>query len=202
MTNQLKKFSALWAVCLLMASAPALAIPTLVFQPANQTVDLGSDAAVDVFVTGLSGELVGSYDFSVAWDSALLGLDSVSFGSGLSPSISDFVPGTGNVNVFEVGLGALPQDGLSSFRLFTLVFDTLGVGTSALSFIGNIAPDLGFLGDDLGNLLATDTQAGSITIRPGSTPVPEPAMLSMLLVGLGAFGALRTRRLQKNTRLS
>jgi len=194
-------FGKLWAIAALsvavLSSGPALALPILTFAPLNQTVNLGDTASVDVMVTGLTGEFVGSYDFNVSWDAALLSLDSLSFGDALDgplDSLSGFVNGTGSVNAFEVSLGLLSnQDGLSDFRLFTLSFDTLAVGTSALNFIGGIIPT-GLLGDELGELLPTEVIAGSITINEGSVSVPEPGTLALFAIGLGLAGALKRRR--------
>lgn len=195
-------FLALCATAILpLAGTPALAIPILSFSPLNQTVDLGDTASVDVMVSGLSGEYVGSYNFSVSWDASLLSLQSLVFGNGLDgplDSISGSLAGTGSVNAFEVSLGLLlNQDGNSPFKLFTLGFNTLGTGTSALGLVGNIGPGNGFLGDELGELIATETAPGSITINPRTTPVSEPGSLLMLfLAGIGMVVALRGLRCQ------
>lgn len=178
-----------------LAGTQASATPILTFSPLNQTVDLGNTASVDVMVTGLSGEYVGTYDFSVNWDATLLSLQSLVFSDGLDgplDSISGSVGGPGTVNAFEVSLGSLlNQDGVSPFKLFTLGFDTLAAGTSALTLAGNISPGNGFLGDALGELLQAETEAGSITINPRTTAVPEPGSLIMMLLAGCAIAVAR-----------
>lgn len=181
-----------------LSSAPALAAPILTFAPSSQTVDLGDIATVDVMVTNLTGEFVGTYDFNVNWDASLLSLQSLTFGDALDgplDSIAGFLGGSGSVNAFEVSLGALAnQDGLSDFRLFTLAFNTLALGTSALSFTSGIIPS-GLLGDELGQLLAVSTTEGSITIQgQPDMAVPEPGTLGLMALGVGFIGMLRRRR--------
>lgn len=172
----------------------------LSFVPANQTVQLGNQATVDVMVTGLMEQYVGEYDFNVSWDASLLSLTNVDFdifldGPGDSlQSVDSSV--SGMVNVAELSLsGLFNQDGASDFRLFSLTFDTLNVGTSLLNFTGNIGLDPNaYLGDGWGSVFQTDVSTGSITIEQRTTTVPEPSTLMLFLAaGLLGFGANRIK---------
>lgn len=182
----------------LLLSSQVFAIPMLNFTPASQTVNLGDQATVNVGLSGLSNEYVGAFDFNVSWDSSLLSLDSSSFDiflDGPGDSISGVDSSTaGTVNMFEVSLGALiNQDGSSDINLFSLTFNTLGLGTSALSFSAGIDPFFDFLGDDLGFALPTDISGGSIEI----VDAPEPGVIWLLSAGLILLGFSQHRFLQR-----
>ena len=179
----------LCAVTLAVFAQNSLATPTLTFAPLNQSVALGSQLSVDVLVTGLSNDFVGDFDFFVEWDASLLFLDSLIFGDalddGLGLSLQDVDSSTmGTVNVAELSYGALTnQDGFFDLTLFTLTFDTLGLGTSILDFLGNIGGDPSLaLGDGIGGSYQTGFDMGSITITSAS--VPEPGQMALLVVGL------------------
>jgi hypothetical protein len=185
---------------LFFAAGRALAMPTLEFVPSAQTVNLGDQTTVDINVTGLSGEFVGAFDFDVNWDSSLLSLASVDFGTSLggpvdsaqSNPLTDSSNPTfglaGTANVAEVSFADLStlQTGTDPFSLFSLTFESLAAGTSSLAF----SPGLfgGFLGDDLGFSLLTDASAtGAITVDP------IPAAVYLFLSGLGALTWLGKR---------
>ncbi|MCI0506747.1 MAG: cohesin domain-containing protein [Gammaproteobacteria bacterium] len=198
-TNTMNKFlkHIMYVLILLlgMAGSSAFAV-TLSFVPANQTVQLGDQATVDVMVTGLVEQYVGTYDFNVSWDASLLSLTNVDFDIYLdSPFSFQSVDAStaGSVNVAELSFdGLFNQDGSSDFRLFSLTFDTLDAGTSLLNFTGNIGGDpTAFLGDAFGSLLQTDAGLGSITIER-TAGVPEPSSLLLLMTaGMFMFGARR-----------
>ncbi len=180
----------------LLTQAPALAAPIPIeFVPADQSVLLGRQVTVDV-VIGPSASNIATYDMKVSWDSSLLSLSAVAFGTslgGAGNAVVDVFFGTGFADVTEFSfLGSLDgfQDG-TPFRAFTLSFETLGIGTSALTLMGNIlgqpAP-FSFLGSETGPALEAAPGAGSITI---TQVVAEPSTLLLLILGFAGLGAMR-----------
>ena len=106
-------------------------------------------------------------------------LDLFSLGSLYVPTA-----GVGSVNLWELSLD-LPEDldelQADAFTLVTVTFDTLAAGVSTLGLVVN------YLGDSVGDSLATTVEGGSITVNRQAS-VPEPftaALLSLGLVGLG-----------------
>lgn len=187
-----------------LLSVSAHADPILInFDPVAQTTEFGNQVSVDVTADAggqvdLFGPVViAAYDLIVNWDSTLLSLADVMFGGSLGDpelveSLQGTVPGTGMVNVAEVsflfdftGL----QDG-SVFTLFTLVFDTLDVGTSSLDISDPIVGD--FAGLPLEAVLGT----GSIEITERTVAVAEPGTLLLFMTGLLAIRSVRRRSCQ------
>jgi hypothetical protein len=168
------------------------------FSPSSGTFGVGGSTSVDVVISGL-GDLVapsvGTYDFNVAFNSSVLGLTGVTFGTGLDLSGLGGVRSTdasvaGTVNVFELSLDSeadLNDLQSGSFTLFTLFFEGLAPGTSALSLAVNA------LGDALGETLEADVSGGELTVT-ADTVVPLPAAVWLLLSGLGGLGILGRRR--------
>lgn len=202
----MKQFLAICTV--LMLGIPSMASATLIdFDPSDTTADLGDTIAIDIVATPEAGELIGEYDFIVNFDPTILALDDLIFG----PSLNDdeffcslvgcrgSVDVAGGVNLFELSLAFplfLLQDGTSPIVLATLIFDTIGVGTSDLSFTGNIAgqsPPFGILGDEFGfPLPSAQPGTGSVTV----VQVPEPSTLLLTFSGLVILlSSLRRRRI-------
>jgi hypothetical protein len=71
-------------VALLFALSSFTNAATISFLPSFQRIGLGSTAEVDVVVSGLPvGTPLGGFDFTLAYDPAILSLSSVDFGLGL-----------------------------------------------------------------------------------------------------------------------
>jgi hypothetical protein len=163
--------------------------PALSFSPSAQLVPIGNQAIVDVNISGLTGPLaLGAYDLNVNFNSSILSLASISFGIGLNlgnplnSTTGTF--GTNPLNVFEVSFvspATLSAGQPDSFRLFTLTFNTLSLGTSPLSFSSVI------LGDQNGDPLTATLGAGSITVTP------EPSTWLLMASGLVGLGAYRRK---------
>lgn len=179
--------------------------------PSRQRVDLGEIASVDVSATGLSQQRVGAFDFWVIFDSGILQLLGVDFGPSLGNPFDDFVnissPVNGRTNVAELSLlsdlSGL-QSGDGDLLLFTLRFQTVKAGISALTLEENILGVAGgFLGDELGNPIdVSPISAASITVGDtGPTaPLPEPGSGSLLILAAAAALAASRRRPSKARR--
>ena len=181
-------------LCLASVSANAVEI---FFDPASQMVDLGDSVSVDVVITDL-GDLTApaltTFDVDVLFDDSLLSVTGVTFGTGLDTgsfgSIQSDFGFPGGHNVFEISLedsADLIASQPSEFVLFTLTFDTLGVGTSPLTL--NIQD----LGDEQSNFVSADTRTGEIQIKQPSSAIPVPATFALMGFGLAALGYKRHR---------
>lgn len=194
------------ATVLALCGTQSASAISLVFSPQNQTVNLFSQASVDIMVTDLLGLKVGSYDFFVGWNSSILSLNSVTYGNanfdgdlGVIRGESVIAPGSEEVFGFTLG-DLLNQDGSTPIDLMTFTFNTLTTGTSLLTFADGIVSGFdssgnpiynGSLGDDSPQTLAipnVNKVQGSITVvnQGGGHPVPEPTI--MLLFGAGFMG--------------
>ncbi len=172
-------------VLLGLGSTASLAGYTLSFDPVAQTVPLGPQVAVTVRIGNFLPGGLGSYDFSVNFDAGILAFDSATdlFGLGFAQGLGSLETSPGVVKFsdfsFEAESDLLDlQGGLADFPLFRIVFDTLAVGTSALSF-GDVT-----LGDAAQNRVDVDISGGSVSVEPRS--VPEPMTLWLVMAGLVA----------------
>jgi len=155
---------------------------SLSFVPPAQTVPIGQAVSVEVVISDLGDDEVGDFDLDVSFDPTILTPTTVTFGALLGgPTLFEavtsfsFLPGV--VDFAEVSLlspadlEALQPD---SFTLATLFFDTVGAGTSPLSFTQVI------LDDAFAQPLTVQTGSGSVSA------VPEPG--TGILVGSGLIG--------------
>lgn len=192
----------LFVVANLAASLPTAHALTISVAPSSGTIDVGGNVIADLVISGLgsgvAASTVGAFDVNIAFNPAIVSLNSVTFGALLgNPAFGEAItafdnstPGT--VNLFSVSLleasgstctFCLPPylDALqpSTFVLATLSFAGLSQGTSALSILVNA------LGDGDGNDVATGliTSDGTVTVRATSTAIPEPGSLALMLVG-------------------
>jgi hypothetical protein len=191
---------AVWLVCLLGAGT-SHAVPMLEFQPSAASVTVGGSTSVDVMLSGLVDEYIGSYDLTIDWDAAVLSLQGVVFDiylDGPADSIAGSSGAAGSVNVYEVSLGTLAnQTGSGALRLFSLNFDAIGAGLSSLSFSSVL------LGDATGaSFDGFEASSGSIEVEERPAPVPESGSLLMLGLGLAALALSRRQQTQARGRTS
>jgi hypothetical protein len=169
----------------------------LTFTPNNQITELGDKVNVDLTISGLGDNIdpaLGTFDVVVGFDDSIIDFDSATFGNQLN--FSNSILGTAeeiftppnSLRLFEIS-GELPDDLVASqadsFTLATVTLDTVGLGTTNLSF-GNVV-----LGDENGDPLSDVNLApGAITVEPGNpgTAVPEASnILSLLALGIGGL---------------
>jgi len=177
------------------------AVPLLTFSSQYSSVEWDDQVSVDVVVTDLDYEFVGNFDFKVIWDFNFLSLEGIVFGDALEDSsqnsFQDWTSSDGSIDIAELSSGLLPnQDGFSDLTLFTLTFDVLGLGSSALNLEGDIGNNVKYaLGDNDGKVLNADFGTGEITITQS---VPESGLMGLFLLGLIGVGVGRRGSLLDN----
>ncbi len=176
------------ALCI---AQPAGAV-TVGLTPAAQSVNVGSAATVNLYISGLgffAAPSLGTYDLKIDFDPLILSFTGASFGNGLDlyglGSLWEVTPGNGSVNLFELSydspsdLDALQAD---TFVMATLTFNAIGNGTSPLLISVNA------LGDAYGDPLAADLVGANISA------VPEPVNQLLMGVGVGMIALFMRRR--------
>ena len=186
-----KMFKLMFASAFLAASSLSHAV-MIEFSPTDQTVDLGDSVSVDLIASDLASEDLGAFQFDMLFDDGILDLTSVTFGTGPSTDVGGFSPvqessaGSGSVFLKELSTSLDLSAQADSFVLATLEFATDAVGIADLSFDNLIFSDLG------GSALDFEAFTGTIEVV-GSTNVPEPSSLAIMLLGTaGLFWSRRT----------
>lgn len=165
------------------------------FDPDNQSVANGSPVQVDIVFSDLGGEIISAYDLDVTYDASIISATGVVFASSLGDEFffevfNDFDLSTpGIVDLAQISLlsdsDLLAFQGGDSITAATLMFDTLGTGTTELGFVFNAFNDVK---GSRGLVLDLDINGGSITV---GSAIPEPS--AALLFAVGAL-LLRPRR--------
>jgi hypothetical protein len=187
------------ALLLAVGIVPAADAFTLTLVPQSPSVTLGQVAWVDVIASDLAdgaAPSLGAFDLNVSFDSSLLSVSGVSFGSGLdvlgNGSLQDFdASSPGVINAFEVAFDTtanLNQFQPGAFTLFSIGFDTLAAGTSPLTFTVNS------LSSAEGTELVPDFLNDNSSLSVVAAPVPLPAAAWLLLSGLAGAGFFARRR--------
>jgi hypothetical protein len=167
----------------------------LTFAPLHQTVELGETVNVDIHISGLTGfDALGAFDLDLEFDDSILGFSGVSFGTQLDlfgfGSLQDASASGGVVDVSEVSMD-LPFDledfQLDDFVLATIEFNADALGTSTLSYSQTILSDAWGIGFD------PDLETGWIQVI-APTSVPEPNILTLLLLSAAGVAGLRVKK--------
>jgi hypothetical protein len=165
---------------------------TIDFVPPSQTIFLGDPATVGMAVTLGANDLpLAGFDLFVAYDSTIVDFTGATYGTALLPSVQiTSAAGSNPLEVFELSLG--PGVATSPIDIVSLLFQGVGVGTSALNVLAGVPGTvaLSLLSDLDGNPIAFTATPGSITVER----IPEPA--TMLLLGGGLAGLFFLRRKQ------
>lgn len=167
----------------------------LFITPATQTVGLGQQVALTVQVSDVLPAGLGAYDFTLRYDPAVLGFASVDDAQGLGTAIG--------LAATDVGAGVLLSDfsfeltadllALQSpdFALFTIYFNALSVGSSALT-VENLATF-----DAAGHALAYGASGAMVTVAPPASRLPEPGGLALVGLALLAMACSALWRRQR-----
>lgn len=169
------------------------------------TVSAGDSVNAAIEISGLQGNApngpsLGAYEFTLSWDSSILGTPIVTFGDpGLGDQLALSVPSikcTGaacggvatnsSLTIGEVSLDSvstLNADQAAAFTLATVDFTALASGsTSSL---------------DLASITLADASGNRLSLGPygGPNVVPEPRMgVLVLIAGLAGFFIRQRRR--------
>jgi hypothetical protein len=173
-------------------AVPALGISLDVI-PSSTTVMPGDSFSIDVVVSDLGLEVVSAFDLDLSYDPTIVDATGVTFGTylgdpALFEAFTAAVLSPGLVDFAEVSLLSdaqllALQTGMDPFSLATISFDALALGTSPLTFSGDV---------DVKGLLALrlDVEVGDGVVNV----VPEPHAFVAFLVGaLVVGGALRRK---------
>jgi len=181
-------------LCIRLANADIIE-----FRPQSLVAGPGETIALDIFATGLDGEIVSAYDLDITYDSGVLSATGVTFGSSLGDALFFEVFEAFDVSVPGLidlaQLSLLPDEllfamhGGSDVFLATILFDTLSTGVSSLDFVFDAFNDV--KGFDAAVLPVTGTP-GLVTVE-APVAVSNAPVSALLLTGL-ALLALRHRR--------
>lgn len=178
--------------------ASALAVPTFVLTPSSSTVVVG-----EVFALSLKGtsfgetaggtvinNVSGGQAFSFSYGAAGFEIVSISIAPrwNFSPANKTGTIDAAAGTVTGFGFGAFPGATDDDFDIATFTLKALASGPALLSMTtGQV---VGTVGGAPGQSISAMPAVAALSIKA----VPEPAPAALLLLGLGAIVALRSRR--------
>lgn len=163
---------------------------SLTLSPSASLIHTGDSLEVDVIISGLENDDLGTFDFNITYDTSVLDFDSYLLGDGLGDldagDAADWSRGDlgdGKINFSELSFLWNLDFQSDTFTLATLIFMGSSAGTSALSFSDVI------LSDGVGSSLSSAYGSGTIGV---SEEAPE--LGTIFLIGSGLIGLARLRR--------
>lgn len=172
------------AGAMLLGLTGTAAAYTISVTPQSQTTTVGSQVSVSLFASDFApGRGLGSYNFDFSFESSVLGFNSLTDGLGMPDAIGLMWGLSGGVltvtdTSFADPLTLLAQQS-PNIALFTVVFDALAEGTSFLDISGVVLSDAWGDSSEMGY----DLFNGSVTVSQVTTPVPEPGVWALMLLG-------------------
>jgi hypothetical protein len=197
----MKKYMlALLLLIMFTAAAPARAA-LIYISPAQQHVNVGDTVSVDIFISGLAGEIVSGWDLNVLFNDTILQATDLVFDLANFmddpdfDAIYDFSFAPGDVDSFMVSFlsdADLALRQAEPLRLFTISFLALTDGVSLLNFGSDPDFELNVVGRN-GQSLNLQPRGACISVGQGQcvARVPEPS--SMWLLSLAGLMLLRRR---------
>lgn len=185
-------------LALLLSVAPARAA-LIYISPAQQQVAVADTLSVDVFVSGLAGEIVSGWDLLLLFDSTILQATDVFFDLANfddDPFLDAFYDATisgGEVNSFMVSAlsdAELALKQAEPVRLFSVSFLALTDGVSLLTFGTDPDFELNVTGRE-GLSLPLVVRGACVGVGQGQCATEVPAPATLWLFTLAALMLLR-----------
>lgn len=176
-------------------ASQVLATPIVRVSPSTTTLALGQ--AFQVSLIGEDFIDLYAYNFTLNFDPARIQAVSVDEGFLLaSAGTTFFIPGVIDNVIGSISftgntlIGAIPGAN-GNGTLAIMGFEAIAEGSSPLSLA-----DLLFLDSGLADLVTTPQESIVTVIADSGSPIPEPATLSLVLMGIGTYVFLRQRKIR------
>ena len=171
------------SLAFLICASAAQAVP-IVSVDTDPTIVVGNPLTVDIVIEGVdASEPLGAFELDLTFDPTILDPTSVvSGGFLLPPVLTNDVLGAMTIEIQEVSLFGV-SGAVGAGTLATILFDTIGLGTSPLGIyhVKLFVPG-GF------SFVAFAVNSGSVTVTP------EPSTMLLLASGLAGLVFFRWRR--------
>jgi hypothetical protein len=186
------------AAVLLGATTQAWAAPILSVNT-GPAVQVGTTVTYNIEIADIA-DLFG-YEFSINYDANYLRALSAAEGGFLATAGSTYGDvgtidqASGTISYFFNSLIGFVPGASGSGLLATISFETIGVGTSAVSIVDTL-----FLNSDLNDIVVQAQSGTSVVLAEPGGPVDVPEPASALLFGAGLAGAAALRRRRTGAR--